>query len=61
MALLQAPLPMVATAKNAAADAINAAKKTQTEITANDDEAANATTGNVKLTSTTAADGAYNT
>ena len=47
----------VATAKNVA-DAINAAKKaSKTEITANDDEAANATTGNVKLTSTTAADG----
>ena len=46
-----------ATAKNVA-DAINAAKKaSKTEITANDDEAANATTGNVKLTSTTAADG----
>ena len=47
----------VATAKNVA-DAINAAKKaSKTEITANDDEAANATTGNVKLTSTTTADG----
>ena len=47
----------VATAKNVA-DVINAAKKaSKTEITANDDEAANATTGNVKLTSTTAADG----
>ena len=47
----------VATAKNVA-DAINAAKKaSKTEITANDDEAANATTGNVKLTSTTVADG----
>nr|WP_296005756.1 ESPR-type extended signal peptide-containing protein [uncultured Veillonella sp.] len=47
----------VATAKNVA-DAINAAKKaSKTEITVNDDEAANATTGNVKLTSTTAADG----
>ena len=47
----------VATAKNVA-DAINTAKKaSKTEITANDDEAANATTGNVKLTSTTAADG----
>ena len=47
----------VATAKNVA-DAINAAKKaSKTEITANDDEAANATSGNVKLTSTTAADG----
>ena len=47
----------VATAKNVA-DAINAAKKaSKTEITANDDEAANATTGNVKLTSITAADG----
>ena len=47
----------VATAKNVA-DAINAAKKaSKTEITANDDEAANATTGNVKLTSTTDADG----
>ena len=47
----------VATAKNVA-DAINVAKKaSKTEITANDDEAANATTGNVKLTSTTAADG----
>ena len=47
----------VATAKNVA-DAINAAKKaSKTEITANDDEAANATTGNIKLTSTTAVDG----
>ena len=47
----------VATAKNVA-DAINAAKKaTKTEITANDGEAADATTGNVTLTSTTAADG----
>ena len=47
----------VATAKNVA-DAINAVKKaSKTEITANDDEAANTTTGNVKLTSTTAADG----
>ena len=47
----------VATAKNVA-DAINAAKKTsKTEITANTGEAANATTGNVTLTSTTAADG----
>ena len=47
----------VATAKNVS-DAINASKKaSKTEITANDDEAANATTGNVKLTSTTAADG----
>ena len=42
----------VATAKNVA-DAINAAKKHLKQITANDDEAANATTGNVKLTSTT--------
>ena len=47
----------VATAKNVA-DAINAAKKAaKTEITANAGEAANATTGNVTLTSTTAADG----
>ena len=47
----------VATAKNVA-DAINAAKKaTKTEITANDGEATDATTGNVTLTSTTAADG----
>ena len=47
----------VATAKNVA-DAINAAKKaSKTEITANTGEAANATTGNVSLTSTTAADG----
>ena len=47
----------VATAKNVA-DAINAAKKaSKTEITANAGEAANATTGNVALTSTTAADG----
>ena len=47
----------VATAKNVA-DAINAAKKaSKTEITANTGEAANATTGNVTLTSTTAADG----
>ncbi|GCL69823.1 hypothetical protein PAGU1579_15920 [Veillonella tobetsuensis] len=47
----------VATAKNVA-DAINAAKKTsKTEITANAGEAANATKGNVTLTSTTAADG----
>ena len=47
----------VATAQNVA-DAINAAKKaSKTEITANTDEAANATTGNVILTSTTAADG----
>ena len=47
----------VATAKNVA-DAINAAKKaSKTEITANTGEAANATTGNVMLTSTTAADG----
>ena len=37
---------------------INAAKKaSKTEITANTGEAANATTGNVTLTSTTAADG----
>ena len=47
----------VATAKNVA-DAINAAKKAaKTEITANAGEAANATTSNVTLTSTTAADG----
>ena len=47
----------VATAKNVA-DAINAAKKaSKTEITANTGEVANATTGNVSLTSTTAADG----
>ena len=47
----------VATARNVA-DAINAAKKaSKTEITANTGEAANATTGNVTLTSTTAADG----
>ena len=47
----------VVTAKNVA-DAINAAKKaSKTEITANTGEAANATTGNVTLTSTTAADG----
>ena len=47
----------VATAKNVA-DAINAAKKaTKTEITANDGEAADATTGNVTLTSSAAADG----
>ena len=47
----------VATAKNVA-DAINAAKKaSKTEVTANTSEAANATTGNVTLTSTTAADG----
>ena len=47
----------VATAKNVA-DAINAAKKaTKTEITANDDEAADGTTGNVVLTSSKAADG----
>ena len=44
----------VATAKNVA-DAINAAKKaSKTEITANTGEAANATKGNVTLTSTTA-------
>ena len=50
----------VATAKNVA-DAINAAKKaSKTEITANTGEAANATTGNVTLTSTTAADGHTN-
>ena len=47
----------VATAKNIA-EAINAAKKaSKTEITANTGEAANATIGNVTLTSTTAADG----
>ena len=47
----------VATAQNVA-DAINAAKKAaKTEITANTGEAANATTGNVTLTSATAADG----
>ena len=47
----------VATAQNVA-DAINAAKKaSKTEITANTGEAANAMTGNVILTSTTAADG----
>ena len=47
----------VATAKNVA-DAINAAKKSsKTEITANDGEAADATTGNVTLTSSAAADG----
>ena len=47
----------VATAQNVA-DAINTAKKAaKTEITANTGEAANATTGNVTLTSTTAADG----
>ena len=47
----------VATAKNVA-DAINVAKKaTKTEITANDGEAADATTGNVTLTSSAAADG----
>ena len=47
----------VATAKNVA-DAINAAKKaTKTEITANDGEAADATTGNVTLTSSAAGDG----
>ena len=47
----------VATAKNVA-DVINVAKKaSKTEITANTGEAANATTGNVTLTSTTAADG----
>ena len=47
----------VATAQNVA-DAINAAKKaSKTEITANTGEAANATTGNVTLTSITAADG----
>ena len=47
----------VATAKNVA-DAINAAKKAgKTEITANTGEAANVTTGNISLTSTTATDG----
>ncbi|MBK1769517.1 MAG: hypothetical protein IPZ46_22765, partial [Escherichia coli] len=47
----------VATAQNVA-DAINAAKKaSKTEITANTGEVANATTGNMTLTSTTAADG----
>ena len=47
----------VATAQNVA-DAVNAAKKAaKTEITANTGEAANATTGNVTLTSTIAADG----
>ena len=47
----------VATAKNVA-DAINAAKKAgKTEITANTGEAANATTGNISLTSTTDTDG----
>ena len=47
----------VATAKNVA-DAINAAKKSsKTEITANDGEAADGTTGNVVLTSSKAADG----
>ena len=47
----------VATAKNVA-DAINAAKKaTKTEITANDGEAADGTTGNVVLTSSKVADG----
>ena len=47
----------VATAKNVA-DAINAAKKSsKTEITANDGEAADATTGNVTLSSSAAADG----
>ena len=47
----------LATAKNVA-DAINAAKKSsKTEITANDDEAADGTTGNVVLTSSKAADG----
>ena len=47
----------VATAKNVA-DAINAAKKaTKTEITANDGEVADGTTGNVVLTSSKAADG----
>ena len=47
----------LATAKNVA-DAINAAKKSsKTEITANDGEAADATTGNVTLTSSKAADG----
>ena len=47
----------VATAKNVA-DAINAAKKASTTvITANGGESANGTSGSVKLTSTTAADG----
>ena len=47
----------VATAKNVA-DAINAAKKSsKTEITANNGEAADGTTGNVVLTSSKAADG----
>ena len=47
----------VATAKNVA-DAINAAKKASTTVlTANGGEGANATTGNVTLTSTTEADG----
>ena len=47
----------VATAKNVA-DAINAAKKSsKTEITANDGEVADGTTGNVVLTSSKAADG----
>ena len=51
------PTDGVATAQNVA-DAINAAKKaSKTEVTANTGEAANATTGNVTLTSTTAADG----
>ena len=47
----------VATAQNVA-DAINAAKKAATtEVTANGGQAANATTGNVTLASTTEADG----
>ncbi|UZG51470.1 ESPR-type extended signal peptide-containing protein [Veillonella rogosae] len=47
----------LATAKNVA-DAINAAKKSsKTEITANNGEAADGTTGNVVLTSSKAADG----
>ncbi len=47
----------VATAKNVA-DAINAAKKASTTvITANGGESANGTSGSVKLTSTTGADG----
>ncbi|MEZ7563690.1 beta strand repeat-containing protein, partial [Veillonella atypica] len=47
----------VATAKNVA-DAINVAKKASTTVlTANGGEGANATTGNVTLTSTTEADG----
>ena len=47
----------LATAKNVA-DAINTAKKSsKTEITANDGEAADGTTGNVVLTSSKAADG----